>query len=85
MFLLFLLFTIERGNCDCFQSIADLPNLDELKDCTAVNSAEIRQCVDEYIQDVPINPTSPLWELLDPDNLLAAVRCQIKMSTPKGR
>ncbi|RCN36601.1 hypothetical protein ANCCAN_17525, partial [Ancylostoma caninum] len=56
-----------------------------LKKCAAVNSEEIRHCVDEYIQNVPVNPTSALWLLLDPDNLLAAVRCQIKKDTTKGR
>ncbi|KAK6732836.1 hypothetical protein RB195_016919 [Necator americanus] len=79
-----LVCVVEQGTANCFGSLSDLPNLEELEACANVPAADIRSCVDDYMEVVSANPTTGIGPLLDPDVLEAAVKCRVKYSAKHG-
>ncbi|EYC07979.1 hypothetical protein Y032_0068g232 [Ancylostoma ceylanicum] len=62
---------------DCFESVKNLPNLDQLKACAQSPAEQLPQCVGNYFTSVSSDPSNTMGALLNPQTLLDAVKCSV--------
>ncbi|RCN30525.1 hypothetical protein ANCCAN_23699 [Ancylostoma caninum] len=62
---------------DCFESVKNLPNLDQLKACAQLPAEQLPKCVGDYFSRVSSDPSNTMGALLNPQTLLDAVKCSV--------